>query len=94
MSRSRTRRRPACSGSAWDIVSCFDITRTVAAGMSIAERNRCAHDDGLLSGVPTEVGNDNFTVRAVDANSCQADQAYALAVGENPDVIFRDGFDG
>ena len=49
--------------------------------------------DGLLGGTPTAIGPYAFHVEVVDANACSAEHAYSLDVGEDPDVIFRDGFE-
>ncbi len=50
--------------------------------------------DGLLSGTPTAIGPYAFHVAATDANACGVEHAYAFEVGEDPDVIFRNGFEG
>ncbi len=36
---------------------------------------------GLLSGMPTQGGTFNFTIRATDANSCFGSRAYSLTIG-------------
>ena len=50
--------------------------------------------DGVLGGTPTAIGPYAFHVKATDANACSAEHAYSLDVSEDPDVIFRDGFEG
>jgi len=50
--------------------------------------------DGVLGGTPTAIGSYAFHVTATDANACSAERAYSLDVSEDPDVIFRDGFEG
>ena len=50
--------------------------------------------DGMLSGVPTETGSFAFDAKATDENLCSVVNPYTLEVLDNPDIIFRDGFDG
>ena len=51
---------------------------SLAAGVPPAGLGLAA--SGLLSGTPTAVATSNFTVRAVDVNSCGGMQAYTLVV--------------
>ncbi len=43
---------------------------------------------GLLSGAPTVSGVFNFTVRAIDVNSCFGERAYSLTITANPGLMF------
>jgi hypothetical protein len=50
--------------------------------------------DGTLAGTPTTLGTFNFTISATDTNTCLVEQAYTLNIVADPDLIFRNGFDG
>lgn len=69
-------------------------TLTYAVSQGATPPGLSLASDGVLSGMPTLLGPFAFHVEATDANSCVAQQSYALGVFEDPDLIFRNGFDG
>lgn len=43
---------------------------------------------GLLSGTPTAAGMFNFTIQALDTNTCPGTRAYTLTIDPNPGLVF------
>ncbi|MBS1790823.1 MAG: putative Ig domain-containing protein [Acidobacteria bacterium] len=56
-----------------DIPHSFTFSGTLPTGVTLA-------NDGLLSGVPTQVGTFTFTVTATDTSSCTGSQSYTVTI--------------